>query len=93
MQILKTLYICWIVFWTLAGFLALCIGHGNNYIEFVLVYFSIFAFPYLIYWICIYSKKIFKHSRFTFNNILILLLLIFISIPLLLIISKNLDII
>ena len=44
MQILKTLYICWIVFWTLAGFLALCIGHGNNYIEFVLVYFSIFAF-------------------------------------------------
>ena len=80
MQILKTLYICWIVFWAFGCILGGIMAHNGTFIEALLGFVVLCIFPLLPYFSCLVSNKILQSKDKFIAGFLCLIVFFFITL-------------
>lgn len=79
MQILKILYICWLIFWALGCILVGAIAYDDGRLGNVVFVFVILAtMPFLLYVSSILLIKTFKKSKILFSLLFLILLAMYI---------------
>ena len=80
MQILKTLYICWVVFWAFGCILGGAMAHNGTFIEALFGFIVLCIFPLFPYFSCLVSNKILQSKDKFISGFLCLIVFFFITL-------------
>ena len=80
MQILKTLYICWAVFWAFGCILGGAMAHNGTFIEALFGFIVLCIFPLFPYFSCLVSNKILQSKDKFISGFLCLIVFFFVAL-------------